>query len=136
MPPNTAVPTARWVAAPAPEAITSGTRPRMKANDVIMTARKRRSAAVVAAVDDVLAAARARSIANSMIRMAFLAASAISTTMPIWAKMLLSRPLRNSAGTAPNRPTVDRQQRGDRDRRALVEADQEEVGEHHARARG
>ena len=44
------VPTARWVAAPAPEAMTSGTRPRMKANDVIMTARKRRLAAVVAAV--------------------------------------------------------------------------------------
>ena len=56
MPPNTAVPTARWVAAPAPEAITSGTRPRMKANDVIITARKRRLAAVVAAVDDVAAA--------------------------------------------------------------------------------
>ena len=37
----------------------------------------------------------------------------------------------NSAATAPNRPTEHRQQRGDRDRRALVEADQEEIGEDH-----
>ena len=85
MPPNTAVPTARWVAAPAPVAITSGTRPRMKANDVIITARKRRCGRLGRGGDDVAAAARARSIANSTIRMAFLAASAISTTMPIWA---------------------------------------------------
>ena len=112
MPPNTAVPTARWVAAPAPEAMTSGTRPRMKAKEVIMTARKRRPAAVVAAVTMSLPCARS-SMANSMIRMAFLAASAISTTMPIWAKMLLSSPLMYSASTAPNRPTAT-------DRRAAI----------------
>src|SRR5215203_1207083 len=58
MPPNTAVPTARWVAAPAPEAMTSGTRPRMKAKDVIITARKRRPAAVVAALTMSLPCAR------------------------------------------------------------------------------
>ena len=84
MPPNTAVPTARWVAAPAPEAITSGTSPRMKANDVIMTARKRRLAALMAAAT-ISSPCRRCSMANSTIRMAFLAASAISTTMPIWA---------------------------------------------------
>ncbi len=84
MPPNTAVPTARWVAAPAPEAITSGTRPRMKAKDVIITARKRCPAAEVAAVTGSLPPARS-CMATSITRMAFLAASAISTTMPIWA---------------------------------------------------
>lgn len=84
MPPNTAVPTARCVAAPAPPAITSGIRPQMKAKEVIITARKRSAAAVVAAVTMSWPLARS-SMANSMIRMAFLAASAISTTTPIWA---------------------------------------------------
>ena len=41
MPPNTGVPTARRLAAPAPAAITSGSRPRMKAKLVIITGRKR-----------------------------------------------------------------------------------------------
>jgi hypothetical protein len=65
-----------------------------------------------------------------MIRMAFLAASAISTTMPIWAKMLLSSPSeqrQHGAEQADRRPTAARR----RDRRALVEADQEEIGEDH-----
>ena len=41
MPPNTAVPRARCPAAPAPSAISSGTTPRMKANEVITIGRKR-----------------------------------------------------------------------------------------------
>ena len=41
MPPNTGVPTSRRASFEAPVAITSGTRPRMKANDVIITGRKR-----------------------------------------------------------------------------------------------
>ena len=84
IPPNTAVPTARCVAAPAPEAITRGTRPRMKAKEVIITARKRCPAALVAAVTGSLPPVRS-CMATSITRMAFLAASAISTTMPIWA---------------------------------------------------
>ena len=55
----------------------------MKANDVIIT-HGAQAGAVVAALTMSLPFARS-SIANSMIRMAFLAASAISTTMPIWA---------------------------------------------------
>ena len=84
MPPNTGVPTARRLAAPAPAAITSGTRPRMKAKLVIITGRKRSRAPSIAA--SVIDRPRSRcSLANSTIRMPFLAASAISTTMPIWA---------------------------------------------------
>ena len=49
MPPNTGVPTARRLAAPAPSAITSGSRPRMKAKLVIITGRKRRRAPSTAA---------------------------------------------------------------------------------------
>ena len=56
----------------------------MKANEVIMTARKRWPAAEVAAVTGSLPPARS-CMATSITRMAFLAASAISTTMPIWA---------------------------------------------------
>src|SRR5579872_3907832 len=67
-------------------------------------------------------------MANSTIRMAFLAASAISTTMPIWAKMLLSSPDRSSASTAPNRPAVTD------NRAAMGIADQEEIGKHQREA--
>ena len=84
MPPKTVVPTPRRLSMPAPCAKTSGTRPAMKAKLVIITARKRSLAPVVAAstMDWPL---RRASIANSTIRMPFLAASAISTTRPIWA---------------------------------------------------
>src|ERR1700676_3218358 len=41
MPPNTGVPTSRRASCEAPTATTSGSRPRMKANDVIITGRKR-----------------------------------------------------------------------------------------------
>ena len=41
MPPNTAVPSDRRISAPAPAATTSGTTPRMKANEVMMMGRRR-----------------------------------------------------------------------------------------------
>ena len=41
MPANTGVPTSRRLISAAPRAITSGTNPRMNANDVIITARNR-----------------------------------------------------------------------------------------------
>ena len=41
MPPNTAVPSERRISAPAPSAITSGTTPKMKANEVIRIGRSR-----------------------------------------------------------------------------------------------
>ena len=49
MPPNTGVPTSRLASCEAPGAITSGSSPRMNANEVIMTGRKRRRAPSVAA---------------------------------------------------------------------------------------
>ena len=49
MPLNTAVPSARRISAPAPVAMTSGTTPRMKANEVIRIGRSRsRTASSVA----------------------------------------------------------------------------------------
>ena len=56
MPPNTGVPTARRLAAPAPCAMTSGNRPKMKAKLVIITGRKRSRAPSIAGVEDRLAA--------------------------------------------------------------------------------
>ena len=84
MPPNTGVPTARRLAAPAPTAMTSGSRPRMKAKLVIITGRKRSRAPSIAESSRPTPLRR-WSTANSTIRMPFLAASAISTTRPIWA---------------------------------------------------
>jgi len=56
----------------------------MKAKDVIITGRKRRSDPSVAASSSGTPRSRC-SLANSTIGMPVLAASAISTTMPIWA---------------------------------------------------
>ena len=50
MPPKTGVPTAWRVAAPAPRAMTSGNSPKTKAKLVIITGRKRKPAASMAAV--------------------------------------------------------------------------------------
>ena len=56
----------------------------MKAKLVIMMARKRVRAPSIAASTMPMPASR-RALANSTIRIAFLAASAIRTTRPIWA---------------------------------------------------
>ena len=81
MPPKTGVPTARRDAEAAPVAMISGTRPRMKATEVIITARKRKRAPSTAASRIGRPASRC-SFANSTMRMPFFAASAISTTSP------------------------------------------------------
>ena len=84
MPPNTDVPTPWRLRAAAPLAITSGISPRIKAKLVIITARKRSLAPSVAASSTGTPFSRC-SLANSTMRMAFFAASAIRTTMPICA---------------------------------------------------
>ena len=56
----------------------------MKAKLVIITARKRVRAPSIAASAIAMPSSR-RALANSTIRIAFFAASAISTTRPIWA---------------------------------------------------
>ena len=82
IPPNTAVPSAFCPAAPAPFANTSGTTPKMNANDVIKMGRNRKRAASTAASKIDLPSFR-KSRANSTIKMAFLLASAMMSTIPI-----------------------------------------------------
>jgi hypothetical protein len=55
MPPITPVPIARWLAEPAPVAITSGSTPQMKASEVIRIGRKRRCAGFERRLDQRLA---------------------------------------------------------------------------------
>jgi hypothetical protein len=82
MPLNTVMPIERRALAPAPVANTSGSTPRMKANEVMMIGRKRtRAAAITASAASAPAAWCSR--ATSTIRIAFLADSAISSTSPI-----------------------------------------------------
>ena len=85
MPPNTGVPTARRESMAAPVAVISGTRPSTKAMEVIITARNRSRAPSIAASRMERWRCSRASLANSMIRMPFFAASAISTTRPICA---------------------------------------------------
>jgi hypothetical protein len=83
MPPITPVPMARWLAEPAPLASASGNTPRMKAIEVITMGRKRRCAASSAASMALLPCA-CRSLANSMIRIAFLADRPMMVIRPTW----------------------------------------------------
>ena len=83
MPPTTPVPMARWLAEPAPVARNSGTTPSVKAMEVMMMGRNRRWAAASAASTTLLPWA-CRSLANSMIRMAFLADSPMMVISPTW----------------------------------------------------
>ena len=84
MPLNTVMPIDLRALAPAPVASTSGTTPRMKANDVIRIGRNRARAASTADSSSGLRSRTCSSSATSTIRMAFLADSAISRIMPIW----------------------------------------------------
>lgn len=82
IPPQTAVPSDRRLAAAAPVAKTSGRTPRMKAIDVIKIGRNRIFEALTDAAKmecpDFLS-----SLANSTIKMAFLLAKAMTNTIPI-----------------------------------------------------
>ena len=82
IPAITVVPKICLEIAPAPEAIASGTHPNIKAKDVIRIGLKRNDAAVKAAskidLPDSFSA-----LAYSTIKMAFLAANPIKTTIPI-----------------------------------------------------
>ena len=82
MPPNTVVPIDCRLAAPAPVANISGTTPRMKAKAVMRIGRRRRRAAIIAASTMPRPSSRRR-LANSTMRIAFLAARPISMTKPI-----------------------------------------------------
>ena len=83
MPTMTTVPRTLRDTAPEPVAVQSGTQPRMKAKDVMRIGRSRSLAPSSAASTRLLPSFCCRT-ANSTIRMAFLAASPISMTRPIW----------------------------------------------------
>ena len=83
IPAKTPVPRECRLPAPAPLAITSGDTPRMKANDVMRMGRKRSRAASTAASRSAIPRPRI-SLANSTIRMAFLAASPTTVISPTW----------------------------------------------------
>src|SRR5271169_4536218 len=87
MPLNTAIPIERRALAPAPVANTSGTTPRIKANEVMRIGRKRSRAASTAASTISMPSARF-SRAYSTIKIAFLLANAISRMRPIWVKVV------------------------------------------------
>ena len=84
IPPMTVVPRTWRETPPEPVANHSGTQPRMKAKAVIRMGRKRRRAPFIAASKSVSPFSYS-SLANSTIRMAFLAERPMSMTRPICA---------------------------------------------------
>ena len=84
MPPITTVPRTCREMAPAPVAVHKGTQPRMNANAVIKIGRNLTFAPDRAASINVLPFS-CSTLANSTIRMAFLADRPMSMTRPIWA---------------------------------------------------
>ena len=89
MPQNTAVPMTFCAPEPAPLARISGTTPRMNAKAVMRMGRKRRRADSSAACSIVLPSSYL-ALANSTMRIAFLAASPMSMIKPICTYTLLS----------------------------------------------
>ena len=83
MPKKTPVPMPWRLADPGPLAKTSGSMPRIKASEVMTMGRKRRRAARMTAVR-MSRPFSTSSLANSTIRMAFLATRPTSITSPIW----------------------------------------------------
>ena len=83
IPTNTPVPMFWRLAAPGPEAITRGSMPRMNAREVIMMGLNL-SLAASAAACTTSSPFSTFSLANSTIRIAFLATRPTSITRPIW----------------------------------------------------
>ena len=100
MPPITVVPRMCRELAPAPVDSTSGSTPRMKANAVMRIGRRRRRApASAASTSD--APRSCSTLANSTMRIAFLAARPITMTRPICENTSSSKCASQSAATAP-----------------------------------
>ena len=83
IPPTTPVPREWRDAAPAPVLITIGKTPRVNASEVMTIGRKRSLAALTAASNTLLPASLS-CIANSTIRIAFLADRPMRSSSPIW----------------------------------------------------
>ena len=105
IPPTTVVPRVFRETPPEPDANQSGKHPKTNANEVMRIGRKRIRAPVNAAsMSDV---PRSYSVlANSTMRIAFLAARPMSITNPIWACTLFSKLRPNSARNAPNTAVI------------------------------
>ena len=104
MPPAPVVPMVRFPIAPAPVATTNGSRPAMKAKEVIWIGRKRSFAPSTAASCRDTPSSR-RWTANSTIRIAFLPSRPTSMTRPIWAYTSLARPMARRKKKEPKTPT-------------------------------
>ena len=90
MPENTVMPITLRASAPAPDAVSSGTTPRMNAKAVIRIGRKRSFAAEQRRLHQRPCPASCSIFANSTIRIAFFAARPISMIRPICAKTLFT----------------------------------------------
>ncbi|MCY1410294.1 hypothetical protein D9M71_256600 [compost metagenome] len=104
MPPITPVPMACWLAELAPVAMARGTTPRMKAREVITIGRRRRRAARTVASTRSWPSST-RCLANSMIRIAFLADRPIRVIRPTLKNTSLGIPRKVTANTAPSTPS-------------------------------
>ena len=113
----------------APLAHTSGTSPRMKAIDVIITARNRNSAPSVAA-SWMLSPRSCCSLANSIIKIPFFAASAIAPPVRSGHKDRASARQSRCPRSRRKRHNY-RQQNRNRDHPALVQGHQKQEGKQH-----
>ena len=133
MPENTAVPSDWRISAPAPCAIISGTTPRMKAKEVIRIGRRRVRAASTAASNRLIPSSSA-CLANSTIRIAFLAARPTSTTKPTWARISTDRPRISKPGHGGQQAHRHDQDHRERQRPAFIlgRQQQEDEDDRHA----
>src|SRR6267143_15491 len=102
IPPITTVPRIRRPTAPAPAAVHNGTQPRINANEVMKRARRRTRTPSSAASTSGIPPSYA-TLANSTMRIAFLAARPITMSRPICEKTSSSKRRSHSAPRAPNR---------------------------------
>ena len=107
MPLNTAMPSAWRISAPAPVARTSGTTPRMNANEVIRIGRNRGPRGLDRRFEAALPCVFAL-LGELDDQDRVLAAKPTSTTRPIWVKMLLSMPAQATRRRSPRAGTSAR----------------------------
>ncbi len=104
MPPITPVPMACWLPAPAPVDTASGNTPSMNASEVITMGRRRmRHASTVASTRPLPCSYWL--LANSTIRMAFLADRPMVVNRPTWKNTSLDKPRPSVASSAPITPS-------------------------------
>ena len=104
MPPATPVPMSCRLADPAPVLNASGITPRMNASDVIRIGRNRKCAASSVASIKPLPCA-CKSLANSTMRMAFLADKPTMVSRPTLKNTSLGNPRNVAASSAPRMPS-------------------------------